>query len=148
MEGVQKMWVETLFNIIVGSVLLILSWDDIKSKTITIIKLGMFIPILVMQVFIGFTCSWIQIVGGILLGIGIIFLSYITQGKIGLADGVCITFLGAILGFIKVFMLVIVALFLVAGISIFLLALKKAKLKTELPFLPFLFLGYIGVLLC
>lgn len=137
-----------VFYIVLGIVLFLLSVEDIKTKRISFIKLAGFIPIVIMQWSFGVNLSLIQIVGGILLGVGVILLSYVTQGKIGLADGICLMFLGEILGFTDVCFIFIVALFLVVGVAVILLVLKKAKWKTELPFLPFLFLGYVSVLLC
>ncbi|MGB4659688.1 MAG: hypothetical protein WBI07_10930 [Mobilitalea sp.] len=82
-------------------------------------------------------------VGGIAVGVGVVLISIATAGKIGLGDGLilCVTGLG--LGFWGNMELFAVSLFAAAIISIILLILHKADRKKSIPFVPFLMVGYI-----
>lgn len=82
-------------------------------------------------------------IAGVAVGAFVILFSLITGGKIGIADGIllCITGLG--LGFWGNMELFCLALFMAAGLSIILLAMKKVNRKMSLPFIPFIFTGYI-----
>jgi Type IV leader peptidase family. len=84
-------------------------------------------------------------VGGLTLGFIVILISLITSGKIGLGDGflLCITGLG--LGFWRNLELFAIALFMASVFSIILLALRLANRKNSIPFVPFLFVGYLFV---
>lgn len=91
--------------------------------------------------------SLINRMGGMAVGACVILLSFITGGKIGTGDGIilCITGLGlGLWGNMELFCL---ALFLAAGLSIILLALRKANRKMGIPFIPFIFAGYLITIL-
>jgi leader peptidase (prepilin peptidase)/N-methyltransferase len=81
--------------------------------------------------------------GGAAIGGFVILTSMITSGKIGLGDGIllCITGLG--LGFWGNLELFCLALSLAAGLSIMLLIFRLADRKKSIPFVPFLFVGYL-----
>jgi len=93
-----------------------------------------------------FFCNDISLLNrlaGVAVGAGVILLSFLSGGKIGLADGIllCITGLG--LGFWSNMELFCLALMLAAGLSIILLALRKADRKKSIPFIPFMLAGYL-----
>lgn len=83
---------------------------------------------------------------GAAVGAGVMLLSYITGGKIGMGDGIvlCITGLG--LGFWGNMELFCLALMLAAALSIILLILRKANRKKSIPFIPFMLAGYMILL--
>ncbi len=147
MEGVQKMRTETWLKIAAGVVLLWVSMEDIKCKKVCLYKLCALVPIGIIQILVGAKPSYVQIGAGLLLGAIVIVLSLATHEKIGLADGLCIAFLGFDFGFTTVFLIFVLALVLAACLSTIMLLLKKVELKTAIPFFPFLFLGYVGVML-
>jgi len=84
---------------------------------------------------------------GLVLGMGIVLLSRITKGKIGEGDGLvlCVTGLG--LGFWCNLELFALALMIAAAFSIVLLILRLAGRKQSIPFIPFLFISYIFLLI-
>lgn len=135
---------ENVIKLIIGMLLLICGIWDIKYKKIflwLIPTAGVLISIL-----IPFCSSSITIyarIGGVAVGAAIIILSLATGGKIGLGDGLllCVTGLG--LGFWENMELFAAALSLAAVISILLLMLRMADRKKAIPFVPFLFAGYM-----
>jgi len=137
--------VEEKFLILMGIWLFLCSFQDIRRKEIHIMLLFVGIVMAFIGVFqvngtienriLGVT------LGGILLGMNVI-----TRGQIGVADGIIVGILGITLGFYTCSGILLMALFVSAIVSLILIILKKAKRKTTIPFVPFLLLGYLGVL--
>lgn len=138
----------SVFFVLGGGVLLALSCIDIRTKKIPIAMVG-----LLFAAMLGlFMCSEqadqsmahkvVSLLTGLLPGgIGLL-LSYVTRGRFGAGDAVILLALGIGFGLYKTMLLWITALGIAALLAILLLALKKAERKTELPFVPCLFLSY------
>lgn len=90
----------------------------------------------------------IEMLGGVGVGIFLILCSFFTKGQIGIGDGIICCFTGSICGFFENLSMLFIGLLLSAIVSFILLLNKKVKRKTELPFIPFLFLGYCCILIC
>ena len=143
MKGKVTYMVEVIINTITGTMLLVCGLQDIK-----------------MQKFY----SWIALLGGILIGIclpfssaitiidrlvgslvglGVILISMMTRGKIGMGDGIILCITGISLGFWKNLELFLIALLLSAIISILLLATKRVDRQKAIPFIPFIFIAFV-----
>ncbi len=85
--------------------------------------------------------TW-PVCGGILLGVFFWMLSKATAQQIGEGDGIMLAVTGLYTGFWQTAELLLGALLLAAGVSVWLLLRKKATWRTELPFAPFLFGAY------
>lgn len=79
-----------------------------------------------------------DILAGILLGAGLLLVSWISREAIGYGDGLTVAACGAALGFTVVFPLLMLAFVFSAIWSCVLLVLKKAGKKDSFPFIPFL----------
>lgn len=90
---------------------------------------------------------WITMLFGIIPGIVCLLISYVSREQIGYGDGWAILLMGALLGISRVMKLLLAAFSLLTVIAIVLLITKKAKRKSTIPFIPFLFLGYLMVFL-
>lgn len=78
-----------------------------------------------------------------ILGILVIFAGYKGLFSIGGGDGMVIMTIGIFQGVMGTIRIVFWGLFLSAILGICLMIAGKVKRNTELPFVPFLFLGYI-----
>lgn len=78
---------------------------------------------------------------GLLPGVILLLVAWSSK-KIGYGDGIMILSLGGILGYNKVMSILMCSLFMMSIASIVLLALKKVRKESTLPYFPFLFLGY------
>ncbi len=81
--------------------------------------------------------------GGFLIGISVIVIGIATKGKIGLGDGLLLCVTGIGLGFWGNLELFAIALFLAAILSIILLVSRLADRKKSIPFVPFLLVSFI-----
>lgn len=78
---------------------------------------------------------------GLLPGMILLLVAWSSK-KVGYGDAVVILCLGGILGYNKVMGILMSSLFIMSVVSIVLLALKKVRKESTLPYFPFLFLGY------
>lgn len=131
--------------LLLGSFLLFSSWLDIKKQEVSVLLLLIYGIAGMVLFVVDKRVSCLSLIGGVAIGVVLIGISRITRGGIGLGDGgmVCIT--GIYLGACKNVELLLMALIYAAAWSVALIVLKKAKRKTRIPFVPFLALGYISL---
>lgn len=137
--------------IIIKGVLIILlvicSIEDIRKKVVHFpIVFSFSIVGLLLQYFQKNQSIW-SILGGIGIGVFVVFLSYITQGRIGKGDGFLLITTGIYLGFKNNLFLFITAVFGVAICALILVVIKKISYRDEIPFIPFMLSAYMGMLL-
>lgn len=83
----------------------------------------------------------------LLPGVSVLFISMITKGGIGIGDGAVFIALGIYNGLEVVLLTLLCAMFLCTVFSIVAFVLKKVKMNQEIPFVPFILVAYLGVLL-
>lgn len=138
---------EKLMAAFIGLMLLTCGLQDIHRK-----KIGLWLVIAggaMISICIPF-CNSMSIyarAGGVAVGAVVILISLATRGKIGLGDGILLCATGLGLGFWDNLELFSIALLLAAIISILLLILRLADRKKAIPFAPFLFIGYVFLLI-
>lgn len=124
------------------------SWTDIRKREISLLFTGIF----AMAGMIWMLCSR-KFSAEILLmaGVGLFFagISVITRGALGMGDALVLLALGTVMEAEKFFTMLFGAVFCSAVWAGILLAVLKKKRNTEIPFIPFLMLGYLGgMILC
>lgn len=135
--------VEIIINSITGAMLLVCGLQDIKMKRFyTWIVLLATILIVACIPFSSTTTIGDRLLGSS-LGLAVILISILTQGKIGLGDGLILWVTGISLGFWSNLELFMIALLFSAILSIILLVAKKVNRKQCIPFVPFIFMAYI-----
>lgn len=88
-----------------------------------------------------------SIVGGVFIGILLLLISIITKGKVGIGDGLIVSVLGLFLGFWDNLLLLMTSLFLSAIFAVLLIVIKREDRSYQIPFIPFLLVGFIGELI-
>ncbi len=128
--------------------LLYLSAEDIKRKTIPVIPMmGCGIFAIVLHLISGKN-DILNMAVGMIPGVIAYVLSVLTKEKIGKGDAVLLMVTGLYMGFWgNVFMLWIGLIFAAVG-GIIAIAMFKRKRGDELPFVPFLFAGYLVISVC
>lgn len=124
------------------------SWTDIRKREISLLFTGIF----AMAGMIWMLCNR-KFSAEILLmaGVGLFFagISVITRGALGMGDALVLLALGTVMEAEKFFIMLFGAVFCSAVWAGILLAVLKKKRNTEIPFIPFLMLGYLGgMILC
>lgn len=120
-------------------------WKDWKEKEISLkITLLYGLTGVFYSIWRGRTFMDVMIPGGISLLFFV--LSIWTKEKIGLGDGLVLLALAGMLDTERYVQMLWMGLFMAAGYSGILLIRRKSR-KTEIPFIPFLFLGYAGGLI-
>lgn len=133
-------------DIIVGIGLGILSVIDIKNKRIPVWMVYLLgITCFVLQYVVESSIIGIGIILGIIPGVVLLILAICSDGKIGMGDGLVVFVLGIGYTLEEVVSILGISFFFTAICSIGLLIVKKADRKTELPFLPYLFIGHFLV---
>lgn len=142
-------------EILPGILLLYSSYTDVKRREISGLWLCIFGVLgLFCQIF-GRSITLFQCLLGVLIGIILICVSIMTKGKLGFGDGLLLCITGLFLGFNSNALLIMGAVFLSAIFSV-LLALKSAikdsiglkhAMNIEFPFVPFLFITYVFMLI-
>ncbi len=135
-----------IITIIVCIWLIMCSWQDIRRKKIHVILIGIgFLAILACSMISGEITLWNRL-AGLSLGIILIILNQLTRGQIGMGDGLIVSILGLCLGFTANAFILVYGLFGSAVFSVFIIILHRPNRKTTIPFIPFLLIGYLGVL--
>lgn len=136
-----------IIKILVACMLGIAGVMDMKYKKVNLLLL---IPFVVAGILCHLFYNMISpasIVSGMAIGIVILFISYVTRGKIGSGDGVIVIVTGLYLGFYDNLFMLLTATFLAAIVGAILLLLKGVNKNYAIPFIPFLFISFIGDLI-
>lgn len=89
-----------------------------------------------------------NILAGAGLGAFFMVLSWISRGSIGVGDGAVLVATGVFLGFWGNLRLLFLALILSAVAAGYLLVIKRKGRKDRMPFIPFLFLADLLLMIC
>lgn len=121
--------------------------EDIRKRTVTVRYL-----ILFGAVGMGLHLYWREtslpgILLGIAVGMGMLLLSFLTGGSIGRGDGALLMVTGIFLGGASNVELLLTSLMYAAVFSLGILVFGRRKKNREIPFVPFLFLGYLTMVL-
>lgn len=119
------------------------AWTDWRKKQISLAAAG---------IYGGFGLIWSFWQGkwgwGMLLSVSVGFcfllLSLLTDQAVGIGDGLLLTALGTVLEVEEMLFTVCIGLFAAAVWSLLLLTVWKKGRKAEIPFIPFLWIGYVG----
>lgn len=84
---------------------------------------------------------------GILIGVILLLIGRFCGGCIGTADGIMTAVIGGVIGYHDTLLLLMNAILAAAVFSIVLIVIKKAGRGTTIPFIPFLLLGYLIILI-
>ena len=118
------------------------SIEDIREHKITV-TLTMFSGILAILLHLLFlNRSIFEMLCGMLTGVFLLALGYLTGGKIGTGDGLVFMLTGLYLGFYDNLALFCISFFLAGAYGLFLAAVRRCRREKRIPLVPFLFLGY------
>ena len=120
---------------------------DVKRRQVLLWSILLFGIAGVFLVFRFQTVPVLSCLGGVIFGMAIGGCGYITRQAIGYGDGLVIMVCGIYLGFAKTFAMVFYGMLFCSLLSMVLIAAGRRTYKTQVPFLPYLLLGYVCVIL-
>lgn len=118
---------------------------DVKKREIPVILIGI-IGVIIILGMVKEGQMWTKI-GGAAIGGVFLAISRLTKEAIGYGDSWIILLLGLHLGIWDVLILLLWASVLAGVCSLFFLWLKKWKRTASIPFIPFIAISYLGVIL-
>lgn len=132
--------------------LLVMGIIDIKKKAVPLALLIIFSVMSILLKLVSAIRDRQQIETGYFIFILIyamvtIFVSVWGQ-MLGMADMIILGVLSFLAGIQKAVEVLLMALFLVSISAVILLVLKRVKAKDRIAFIPYMFLAYLGVILC
>ncbi len=136
-----------IIKVVLAAVLLVLAIIDLKKKQIPVVVVLAVTGVLLL---IGIPLQYVHLLNvtaGILSGMILIVIAKVTKEAIGIGDGFVFVMLGAGLGVISSLLILFYALLLASIVSGVLLVIKRVSKKSRMPFIPFVFLSYLGVTL-
>lgn len=133
---------EKAYVILWGGYLLFLAIWDVKERRLSRWMLGTALLFSLLGFFVP-GGAWIE--RGLGVGIGVLFcgISFISREGIGWGDSLLLVLLGAAFGGARLLFVLGAALALLLAVALVLFVLRKVGHKDRLPFLPFLFIGFV-----
>lgn len=123
----------------------ITSFDDIRTRQVQLLEIIVFAVIGIIFNLYDRTNSLASIIGGVLIGVAVLLFSILTNEKIGKGDAYIIMVTGLYLGFMNTLVLLWISSIFAAVIGMIILRKCDNSMQKELPFVPFLLLGYISI---
>lgn len=128
-------------------VLMTVSISDFRKKEIPVVSLIlMSVSLLILRIFV-LNTTWEATLGGIVVGVLFFAISRLTREAIGYGDSWVILFLGICLGGVVTIQILFWASFMTSVFSIIKCIRHGWNRKQTIPFLPFLTVAYIGVVM-
>ena len=121
------------------------SIEDIKTKRVSAFYLLGFAIVAIYLQFWHIHLSPASVIGGAALGLIFVGVTIVRMDAMGLGDGLVLMVVGIFLGFRESMEIIVIAVFLVAIYGIFLIIVKKKDRKTEIAFIPFIFISFLLV---
>lgn len=136
-------------KILFGVYLAYLSVEDIRKKSLPVLGIAaglLFVPFFVISEGT-LNITLLDNLKGMIPGGLLIFISFLSRGQIGIGDGAVVLITGVAIGIGNIVIVLTGALLLISVFSMLMLLLGKLNRKSTLPFVPFVFAGYLGVLI-
>ncbi|MCQ2537210.1 MAG: prepilin peptidase [Lachnospiraceae bacterium] len=127
----------------IATSLTIFSIIDIRRRSINIAAIIVFLALMVVLAILG-PNDVKRILLGIIPGAVTVLLAIASRGKVGIGDGIILSGIGLWCGLQETLSIYFVSLLICSAVGVFMMIGKKASIKTELPFLPFLLVGYLA----
>lgn len=136
-----------LSQVVVMLFLILCSYLDVKYRKIHVSVYLMFMLMSAVVVACAGRTDWGTLMIGMIPGIIMIVISFISHEKIGYGDSVSIALMGILYKYEMVLSVCAVGFEIIFLASFIMLVTGKAKLCDRLPFMPFLMAGNVWVVL-
>lgn len=138
--------IELLKYIVILIFLAVFTLYDIKNMQIPIIYVLLFALSVIGICIADSDYNAVDIIVRVLPGVFLLLISFVTSQAVGYGDGLVMVLIGLLLDINMVTSLLLTALILSSVVSVLALISKKANRQTRLPFMPFLLIAWLIVL--
>ena len=135
-----------MVNVIVIAMLAIESISDIKTRTVSLIRL---IAFAILGITINYCKNYQSIwsvVGGLVVGVVLLGYALLSKGAMGVGDGVVFLCLGIFLGLSGNLRLLFFSLLIAAIASGVYAIVTKNGIKAKVPFIPCVLVAFVGTI--
>lgn len=129
-----------MINIVILIALGLLTIEDIKRRKVNL-KICIVAEIMILIVDLLMNKEIWIISGGLVWGISFFLISKVSKEALGYGDDIVIFIIGSALGFVATFQILLFSFLIAGALCILIMAVKRMRLRIELPFVPFLLLG-------
>ena len=137
----------SIIKVFILSYLAYQTYKDIREKSVSLKSIIIFsLASVVINVCMN-NISLISMFLGITVGLCVILIGKLMNDGIGSGDGAVLSSIGILIGGKMCLLVFILAITISAAVVIILLALKKVKMKQELPFIPYILCAYMCILI-
>ena len=124
------------------------SFIDIRKKSLPKTFVAVICMVSTVMLVIGFflsvsSISYMEAGIGAMIGGVVMVASFFSNGCIGMADAILVFITGLLFGYMGSIEVTLYAIFFAAIVSMILISFGKAGRKSHIPFIPFMFLGYV-----
>ena len=127
-----------VISVLILFVLIIASVRDIVCKEVDIREIMALITLMVVYIFMDDTFKMINSIWGLLFGLLLIVFSKLSKQALGFGDAIVLLVLGVGFGVYRVIYIFMISLIISSVIAIIFFLLKKVGRKTQLPFIPYI----------
>ncbi len=130
--------------------LAICSYMDIKYKAISIFVIILFSCLGIICMFVFHGTEWIfnpSCLLNLLLGVIVLLVSYVSRGEIGQGDAIVLMVTGGMIGGYRNCVMFFYASIIAGIYALALIIVKEQKRERVFPFIPFLFIGDVTLLI-
>lgn len=131
------------FSVIMGIYLLVLAADDMFKKSVPVALLAAGAVPVVMSFFCGPPPAKADRLLGLAVGLILLLAAKLSKEMIGYGDAAVLCITGTATGLGMTAVITAVSLFLLLAYSVTMLAKGRLNKKSRIPFLPFIFAGYV-----
>ena len=123
-----------------------ISVEDIIKKMLSVKMLILGFMLVPVFLFVFDEIPFYDRILGMLPGVLMLICSIVSRGRIGYADGFVILMLGICMGLADVILITTIAFLTIGIFSAVMIALKKIRFKSTIPFIPFMFIGFLAAM--
>ena len=133
-----------ILKTILGVYLFVLAADDMLHKSVRagLLATGI-LPVVLSFIPDLNEVGILQRTAGVMPGVLVIVAAVLTKEKIGYGDGIVISIAGAVMGIAGICKVLMLSFLILPAYSVAMLARGRLNKRSRIPFLPFLFAGYL-----
>lgn len=141
------MRISIVFQIVIGILLCIMSCEDVRRKSISLMGIGTLYIVTItgaiLETLFAPNLRIVMRVAGGMIGAVLLLIARASHEKVGYGDGLVVLAIGLYSGLERIFVMLCAALIITMFFSMIMIVAKRLSFKSRVPFIPFLMLAYI-----